>query len=385
MRRRSRAVGWVLLGLLVTVVVQACGASNERSPSTNGMATGGTSGRGDMDATTVDAPTEGGAAGMARPDYDPLCGIARDGCVPDDRMACSDYRAGSGGQATGGSSGSGPGSGGRGGSGGSGGFSGETSGAGEAGASGESGAGGQGTGGESTDPGYGGQSTAGTAGSGNAGTGGSMASGSTGGSPPLPDGGAVTYSCQVHAALGEPESACLPAGNGGVDAPCLGGSDCRPGLACVGKVAGRCRPYCCDHDACRAEGTHCSVEPLVGVVVPAGEDSPSAPVCVPAIACNLAEDYPCTPGGVCSCPEGTACMVVGSDGSTSCVPPGEGTEGEACPCAWGYVCSSGANQCEKLCQTAAPADDCGTGRCQTSPALPLGWGICVGATLPDAG
>jgi hypothetical protein len=119
-------------------------------------------------------------------------------------------------------------------------------------------------------------------------------------------------------------------------------------------------------------------------VIGAG-DEPSAPVCVPAIQCNLAEDYPCGDAGVCTCPEGTACMVVGTDATTSCVPPGDGTEGEACPCAWGHVCSEGTGKCLKLCQTAAPTVDCGSGRCETSPALPLGWGVCVGFTPTDAG
>jgi len=371
MRRRSRALGWVCLGLLGSAVIEACGASDAESPSPGGAGVGGSAGVGLTDAMTVDAPSEGGEAGQGRPDYNPLCGIAGDGCVPDDAQACSGHRAGSGGQASGGTAGSAPATGGSGAVS-AGGFAGETSAAGEAGAGGEGGESGQGNGGEGAGVAEGGQSSGGTAGRG--GTGGS-----------LPDGAVPVYSCQVQSSQGEPASVCLEAGAGDVDDPCLGGADCRPGLACVGKVAGRCRPYCCEHDSCREAGTQCSIEPLVAAGALAGEEPASVPVCVPAIDCSLAEDYPCGEGQVCSCPEGTACLVVDSEGTTNCAPPGDGTEGEACPCAWNHVCSQGTNQCVKLCQTAAATADCGSGRCQASPALPLGWGICVGYAPADGG
>jgi len=377
MRRRSRALGWVFLGLLASAVIEACGESASESPPPGGAGVGGSGGLGPMDGTTVDAPSEGGDAGQGRPDYSPLCGIAGDGCVPDDARACSDYRAGSGGQSSGGTAGFGPGTGGSGAQS-SGGFAGETAAAGESGAGGQGGQSGEGNGGEGPGVAEGGRPSAGTAGR-----------GGTGGVPPdgglPPDGGMTVYSCQVQSSSGEPAAACLEAGSGDVDDPCLGGADCRPGLACVGKVAGRCRPYCCDQGSCRTAGTQCSVEPLVSAGSLAGDEPPTVPVCVPAIECNLAEDYPCGDDRVCTCPEGTACLVVDNEGTTSCAPPGDGTEGEACPCAWNHVCSQATNQCVKLCQTAAATDDCGSGRCQASPALPLGWGICVGYAPADGG
>jgi hypothetical protein len=177
----------------------------------------------------------------------------------------------------------------------------------------------------------------------------------------------------------------MPSGPGTVDSPCLSGADCRPGLACVGKVAGRCRPYCCDHTACRShEDTHCVEEPLLGVPG-SGDQARMVPVCVPAVDCSLGEDYPCGDGSPCTCPDDTACMVVSEDGKTSCVVPGRGAAGEACPCRWGHVCSQVTNECVKLCQTAAPGDDCGSGRCQATPALPVGWGVCVGLVATDGG
>lgn len=102
------------------------------------------------------------------------------------------------------------------------------------------------------------------------------------------------------------------------------------------------------------------------------------PVCVPAVDCSLTEPFPCPPGVRCSCPEGEACMVVRDDGTTTCVKPGSGSAGEPCPCASGHICSQTTNQCVKLCQTAAMPSECGSGRCQASAELPVGFGVCVG-------
>ncbi len=393
MRRTSRPLGWVLLGLALCAVFEAC--SNSTSTRNDGPSNGfgGTSGSGMMDATTVDTPAEGGAGGLAS-DYDPACGVtAPSACVPDDPRACESFHpgAGSGGGAgRGGASGSagsaGTGTGGASAAG----FAGEFAG-GEAGEAGAGGEGGQSNGGEGPTA-EGGQSSSGTGGTaglsssgGSSGSSGSSGSGGTSGTAAPPDAGPTVYSCQVNVSGNEPRSVCALAGIGDADAPCLDGTDCKPGLACVGKVAGRCRPACCDHDRCGSvSGTHCSLEPLARSNAPSGDEPVLVPVCVVAIECSLAEDYPCT-GSVCTCPESTACMVVGTDGNTSCVPPGIGAEGEACPCAWGHVCSQVTGRCVKLCQTAAPADDCGSGRCEASPALPLGWGLCVGRGAADAG
>jgi len=78
-----------------------------------------------------------------------------------------------------------------------------------------------------------------------------------------------------------------------------------------------------------------------------------------------------------TCPEGETCTIVRVDGTTSCVTPGSGELGQPCPCAAGYVCSTGANQCLKLCKIAEP--DCPANHtCQGgSTGYPEGFGICI--------
>jgi hypothetical protein len=198
-------------------------------------------------------------------------------------------------------------------------------------------------------------------------------------------------SCQVTESSkrrGQPLALCADAGSGIEGSACFSGADCAPGLACVGSGPGECRPYCCtgntqcmDHP-----GTHCAVAQLVSAKE--GAVGLDVPVCMPAIKCSLAEPYPCDGAPNCSCGDDGACMVVDKDGTTSCVskadlpPEGKGEDGQACPCAHGYVCS--VNQCIKLCQIAAP-DTCASDRCQSSPSLPDGWGTCIGVALKDAG
>lgn len=380
MRRASRAIGYSLLGLLSAVVVEACSSGGgPRRPDAMG-GRGGTSGLGNTDATTVDAPAEGGMAGSPLTEYDSLCGVTLPGgCVPDDVSACLATMGGQSGRGAGGASSGSAGTDGTSGVGGAGNVSG---GGPQAGGAGEGGHGGEGGAGQAGGAPQGGESSSGRGGS--SGTGAASGSAGTSGGSGL-DAGVQRYSCQVGVRRSQPQASCAPAGPGGIDSPCLGGSDCQPGLGCVGKVAGRCRPYCCDHAACGSfMGTHCSAEPLLGVPASGGE-ARAAPVCVPAVQCSLAEEYPCRNDNACTCLEGTACMVVSDEGTTSCVAPGDGKVGEACPCSFGHVCSKATNECVKLCQTAAPGDDCGSGRCQATPALPIGWGVCVGFIPEDAG
>ncbi len=103
------------------------------------------------------------------------------------------------------------------------------------------------------------------------------------------------------------------------------------------------------------------------------------PVCVHAENCDLSAPYPCPRGSECACKSGTACLVVRSDGTTTCAVPGTGKVGEACPCAWGHVCSAATNQCLELCYT-RDSGTCGDGKCQAASELPDGWGVCVGVT-----
>jgi hypothetical protein len=186
-------------------------------------------------------------------------------------------------------------------------------------------------------------------------------------------------------------SVCKPAGSGKVGDGCFSGADCAAGLGCVGERSpGQCRPYCCEgSDSCSERGTHCSEERLVGE-----STRPRVPVCMPATGCDLAERYPCTGEATCTCPEGEACVVVAGDGTTSCVPssslPSEGgLAGSICPCAFDHFCSEATNRCVRLCQTTtatsgtggadAGVSPCGRGRCQASPGLPSGWGVCIGS------
>jgi hypothetical protein len=376
------------------------------------------------DATIVEPVPSGGDGGESA--YNPLCGVPSDGCLPDDSESCPDGLAGApnessgatggtGGSATAGTAGS---SGGKAGAGGptgvSGGGIGGTPSA-SAGGSGEGGDGGTfpgGNGGEAgviagegganpTQPanpggegGNGGEagaaaggSSIGTAGAGAGGDGGQSGggTGSVGGSVPWP------YSCQVRVTSNRVASVCKPAGSGKAGDGCFSGADCAAGLGCVGEQSpGQCRPYCCEgSDSCVERGTHCAEQRLVGESA-----RPRVPVCMPATGCDLAD---CTGGATCTCPEGDACVIVTGDGTTSCVPTSslpsgdQGQAGAECPCAFGHFCSEATNRCVKLCQTSAAnggqggsggsgsSTSCGRGRCQASPGLPMGWGVCIGS------
>lgn len=200
------------------------------------------------------------------------------------------------------------------------------------------------------------------------------------------------FSCQVQRAASAPSvafSACALAGSGAENAPCLTSNDCQPGLACVGdQNAGLCQRYCCqDANECES-GTYCAERPLrdaTSNAAPKGSVITQLliPVCVHAENCDLSAPYPCPRGKECACRAGTACLVVRSDGTTTCAAPGAGKAGEACPCAWGHVCSAAANQCLELCYT-RDSESCGDGKCQSASELPEGWGVCVGVT-PDGG
>lgn len=199
---------------------------------------------------------------------------------------------------------------------------------------------------------------------------------------------APTFGCQVARAPGKSKaviSECLVAGQGGVNAPCLTASDCQVGFGCVGdQSAGLCQQYCCaGADNCK-QGTYCAERPLrdatTNTLIKGSPDTSSQltiPVCVPAENCDLGAAYPCTEGTQCACGAGTACLVVRSDGTTTCAVPGAGKVGDACPCAWGHVCSAATNRCLELCYTRGAAS-CGKGQCQSATELPDGWGVCVG-------
>ncbi len=276
-------------------------------------------------------------AGAGSFSLNPLCG-AISPCVPDDFMACADYIAPAVPAAAAGA-----------------------------------------TGASST----GGNASKGDAGAGGASSRGAEAGNGGDGNAPFP----TIYGCQVQRGTGLKGSAlsqCALVGPGGNNAPCLTSSDCQAGFGCVGdQTSGLCQRYCCkDADACEPD-TYCAERPMRDAVVNgqamgSGDTStaPMIPVCVTAVNCDLAEAYPCK-NKQCTCTDDTACLVVRSDGTTTCAVPGSGKAGDTCPCAWGYVCSAATNQCLQLCYTRGSAT-CGNGKCQSASELPDGWGVCIG-------
>ncbi len=182
------------------------------------------------------------------------------------------------------------------------------------------------------------------------------------------------YACVVKSVNGKPSAECALAGSGENGAPCVTEESCAPGLACVSDgTTAACRQYCCEQTTTCATGAFCAERPLAAT---AGQPALSVPVCVPADDCSLDEPYPCPTGKQCKCKSGTACAIVKEDGTTSCVVPGAGRGGEACPCAAGYVCSKSTNTCLKLCSTTAVKTECGTGKCLSVAGLPTGFGVC---------
>ena len=194
--------------------------------------------------------------------------------------------------------------------------------------------------------------------------------------------GEPVYACHVRRGEAGPVGQCELAGTGDVGEPCTSSHDCKPGLGCVGDLnAGQCLRFCCGlEDECDS-GRYCANRPLRDDADP---EPLAVPVCVQADNCKLDDPYPCDPtqAGGCTCPESKMCTVVRDDGTTSCVTPGSGRSGDACPCASGYFCSQGVQTCVKVCKTDR-STDCGTGRCQATAGFPTGFGLCTGMTAED--
>jgi hypothetical protein len=331
----------------------AGGCTSNDAALGNGGGTAGKAGSFNVpDAAVVDADAAGPGGGTTSTLH-PLCGLGT--CYPDSAKTCRDYEP--------------PGAGGQGGAGGEG----ATSSGGESGspAGGQSGAssGGAGEGGAS---GQAGAEAGGNAGAnqGGAGHGGESGGGGEGGQsgPETPS----LYGCQVTRQNNEPQRQCERAGSGAENAPCFSAADCAAGLACVTEgTAGRCLRYCCSSQTDCGAKTYCAERQLR--MSSSGEPTP-VPVCVPADGCSLDEKYPCSD---CRCPEPTVCMLVRSD-TTTCLKPGTGQQGDACPCAWNHLCSSVTNQCVKICHTDPSQSECGSQKCQASAELPPTFGVCVG-------
>jgi hypothetical protein len=340
--------GWALAG----------GCSSSGNNPSNG-ASGGTGGSiGGTPGNPMMVPTSGttNGGGGSADQLNPLCGVsdAAISCIPDLDSTCRTYEP----PATG-----------------DGGAGGQSSGA--AGQAGQSA-----SGGDAPNAGGEGGATAGSAnmtdggdgGDGGAGT----ALGGEGGQPNTSP--QAKYSCQVTRQNNQLSRQCVLAGVGKASAPCFSAADCAPGLACVTDGdAGRCLPYCCDpHTEC-GPTTYCAERPLRKALSDTSNaEPPHVPVCVPADGCSLEEQFPCPAGAECRCQGNTACMVVRHDGTTTCLEPGMGVQGEACPCAWNHVCSSVTDKCVKICRTDPSKNDCGDQKCQASSELPPNFGVCVG-------
>lgn len=191
-----------------------------------------------------------------------------------------------------------------------------------------------------------------------------------------------TMACQLLPdEQGKAHASCDVAGGGAEGSSCISSADCAPGLGCVGDASGvgaTCMNYCCEGDQSCPLDRFCSRRPLKTAI--ATQEPVMIPVCAPSEQCDLMDPYPC-PDDNCKCPSGTACSPVGRDGARRCVAPGGATDGEACPCAAGYFCSS-ANVCLKVCQL--EGDDCGAKVCQASGGFPEQWGLCVEVPIPAA-
>jgi hypothetical protein len=185
---------------------------------------------------------------------------------------------------------------------------------------------------------------------------------------PALDGGPT--SCKLTGAEGSFGPMCLIAGRQAEGEPCASAADCAAGLGCVATSAGQvCRPYCCgESDSC-AFGSVCSPSEA------AEAEGVFVPMCQPVAPCDLLAQ----PGEAGACATGLACTLAKPDGTTWCAAPGEGKDGEACPCAAGHVCSTLTLTCLRLCDLAA--DSCEGGSCQGGAGgLPEGVGVCVGGS-----
>jgi hypothetical protein len=205
-------------------------------------------------------------------------------------------------------------------------------------------------------------SAAGTGGGGGAGSD-KTTSSATGGDTDA--GVPITLTCKLAPISGAAVAGCTPAGDLVVSNPCQTAADCGVGLACVATPSGGvCRPYCCGQvEACPID-TYCAPVPMAEAAV-------KIPVCLPAYKCKPLDDS--------TCMNGQTCTIVRDDGTTSCVDPGDGSRGDACPCSAGQVCSKITNTCLKLCHIGNDTADCGAGSCQGGVmGYPDGIGICVG-------
>lgn len=186
-----------------------------------------------------------------------------------------------------------------------------------------------------------------------------------------------TETCQLIPVSGTAIAECGPAGQATDGVVCNTAQDCSPGMGCAAtpNSGGVCKSYCCgDPEGCPAK-TYCAAQPMAEDT--SSDKKAEIPVCIPAVNCELLSNKGCTDPSL-------VCSIVRADGTTSCIPPGEGELNEACPCAAGFVCSKLTNQCKKLCKVGFDEMYCGAmGACQAgSSGFPESFGVCVGGSSP---
>lgn len=201
-----------------------------------------------------------------------------------------------------------------------------------------------------------------------------------------PQGGLCNY--QTGAGCPADHPSCVPAldGNGGVapacdlagpgvsGAACAVAADCAAGLLCVEKT---CHKLCCGGDwtGCPSANEHC-IQSLVYGDGKGGTIATKAMLCYPVNTCDAL-----TPS---SCPlPGTTCQLADPTGATACLPEGQGTAGEACPCKGGFACIVGdsGGTCRRLCKAVEgggePYCQSGEGICTHYNRDPSGVGECT--------
>jgi hypothetical protein len=176
-------------------------------------------------------------------------------------------------------------------------------------------------------------------------------------------------SCQIVPTDQGPVAECLTPGLFQEGEPCEKAANCAETLGCVrlGSDVGVCRTYCCGAIEACAPGTYCTLGAMAEDVV--NQVPTPIPVCVPATPCTLLDDT--------TCMNGLTCTLVRKDGTTSCVEPGLGNQGDPCPCSAGQVCLLSSGTCRTLCHLGG--NDCATEMfCQGgSEGFPDGIGVCV--------
>lgn len=197
------------------------------------------------------------------------------------------------------------------------------------------------------------------------------------------------WSCQIDRDEGSTAVGCWVAGTGSDGAACTSTRDCQPGFACVGEArSGQCRSYCCNGASSCSElaALHpdrqyfCDERPLRSPNAE-GARAIDVPVCALAEMCDLSDPFPCTD---CTCDRDKTCTVVNAQGATGCRVPGEGEQGDACPCSPGHYCHPVEQTCKLLCNVERDDGVCGDSLCQATANFPPGWGLCQ-PVVPEAG